>query len=299
MTRWVVLLVVIAGCGRRASGQDPPRHDPPPPPAIDAAPVNASLERCEKLPFAATIPIAEASGAVWLPRDGGAIVVVSDSGHHGDYVVIDGDDGHVLEHGKLPLGGVGDDVEGLAADGDRLWGITSSGWMRSWKPKHGGGYAADVLAYRIDDNDECALADFNCGHNYEGLCLGAAAGADGCGGYAVAKADGALVCLIRDGDRWIADAARAIKVTGPDVMAACDITADGAVWTGDNLFGAATVRRLVAGEVTASASLGEGFPESMAIAPDGVIYRLSDVGGTTPSKVSKWRCGAARTTIAP
>jgi hypothetical protein len=299
------LALLAGGCGRRASGQEPGPEDPPaaaatpdaptpdePPEAAGDAAAAASLTSCTRLPFADSLPIAEASGAVWLPRDGGVIAVVSDSGNHGDYLLIDDEDGHVVERGQLPLGGIGDDLEGLAADGDRLWAITSSGWMRSWRPKRDGGYALEVTAFRIDEDDECTVDAVNCGHNYEGLCLGKVAGAP-CDGYAVAKADGALVCLVRDGDRWRADRAHAIAVTRGDVMAACDITADGAVWTGDNLFGANLVRRIVGGEVTASAALGVGFPEAMAIAPDGTIYRFSDTSGA-PSKAARFRCGGPK-----
>src|SRR5690242_17471297 len=185
MTRAVVglaALVAMAGCGRRASGQEQEETRPEPaaaqpkpaePAAVDAPPT-VSLADCKRLPFASPLPIAEASGAVWLPQDGGVIVVIADSGHRGDYLIIDDDDGKVLETGKLPLDGRGDDLEGLATDGDRLWAITSSGWMRSWKRKDGGGYHADLHAYRIDDDDECSLDAVNCGHNYEGLCFGAA-----------------------------------------------------------------------------------------------------------------------------
>lgn len=259
---------------------------PVPAPVADPSP---SLEACTRLPFAATLPIAEASGAVWLPRDGGVIVVVADSGHDGDYLVIDDEDGHVLERGKLPLGGRGDDLEGLAADGDELWAITSSGWMRSWVPRPGGGYTAKVAAYPLEDDGECPIDSVNCGHNFEGLCLTAAPLPDGCRGYAAAKADGDLVCLVADGDRWRVDRTRSIHVAPGEVLAACDITADGAVWTGDNFFGATTVRRLVGGKVTATARLGDGFPEAMAIAPDGTLFRFSDTGGA-PSKAARYRC---------
>ena len=47
------------------------------------------LAHCERLPFAATLPVPEASGAVWLSRDGGVIMVIGDSGHDGAYVIVD------------------------------------------------------------------------------------------------------------------------------------------------------------------------------------------------------------------
>lgn len=293
--RGLLLLVVVlaaSGCGRASPDPVPVPVPSPSPSSPPPSPyVSPDLSSCTRLPFAATLPIAEASGAVWLPRDGGVIVVIADSGHDGDYLIIDDEDGQVLERGKLPLGGRGDDLEGLAADGDDLWAITSSGWMRSWVHRPGGGFSAKVTAYALEDDGECPIDAVNCGHNYEGLCLAAAPLADGCRGYAVAKADGDLVCLVAAGDRWQVDRARTFHVTHGDVMAACDITADGAVWTGDNLFGTTTVRRLVGGKVAASGRLGDGFPEAMAIAPDGTIYRFSDMGGA-PSRVGKYRCAA-------
>jgi hypothetical protein len=302
------VVAVLAGCGRKAPGDDPPVRPPAGDAAMSAGATAADggaggggeLTDCERLPFAETVPVPEASGAQWLARDGGVVMVVGDSGHHGAYAVIAGDDGRVLEHGKLPLGGSGDDLEGLAAeadDGERMWAITSSGWMRGWRRKPGG-FELEVSAHRIDEDDECSVDSVNCGHNYEGLCLvprtiDGGQLSDGCAGYAVAKTDGHLVCLVRDGERWVADRARSIDLGTRDASAACDITPDGAVWTGDNLFGGSTVRRLVGGKVVASARLGEGFPEAMAIAPGGIIYRFSDVGGQTPSRVAKYRCGAA------
>lgn len=295
------MVLALAGCGRKAPGDEPPVRAPVEADAAVAPEAGAAaIGPCERLPFAETVPVPEASGAQWLARDGGVILVVGDSGHHGAYAIISADDGRVLERGKLPLGGGGDDLEGLAAedpDGARVWAISSSGWMRGWRRKAGGGYELDVTAHRIDEDDECGVDAVNCGHNYEGLCLAPGPGAgrplaDGCLGYAVAKADGDLVCLVRDGERWVADRARSIDLGTRDATAACDITPDGAVWTGDNLFGGTTVRRLVGGKVVATAILGVGFPEAMAIAPGGIIYRFSDLSGDAPSRVAKYRCGA-------
>lgn len=302
----LVGLLGLASCGRRAAGPEP-RHDDDSrpiataaaPAAVDAADAIAAgdgprLDGCVRQPFAETLPIAEASGAVWLARDGGVVLVVADSGHDGDYLVIDDADGRILERGQLPLGGRGDDLEGLAADrdGTRIWAITSSGWLRAWTARPDGGFELVVAAYPIDDDDECPIDAVNCGRNFEGLCLGPTGAGGGCAGYAAAKATGDLICLVADGDRWRADPSRTVHATGPEALAACDIAPDGAVWTGDNLFGARLVRRLVGGEVTARASLGDGFPEAMALAPDGTLFRFSDTGGA-PSRVTKYRCGAA------
>lgn len=256
-----------------------------------------TLASCERIPFEATIPIAEASGAVWLP--GGEILVVSDSGNDATFVTIDAADGRVLTSGKLPLGGGGDDLEGLAAADGKLWAITSSGWMRAWKPRGAGkGFALDLPAYRIDPEDECPLDAVNCGNNYEGLCLEprASAALGGCAGYAASKTSGDLVCLVSDENgRYVAAPERRLHVSRPETLAACDITPDGTTWTGDNLFGRSAVRRIVDGEVVESAFLGQGFPEAMAIAPDGTVYRFSDTGGA-PSRMVAYRCGAEGST---
>ncbi len=299
-------LGAVAGCGRKAPGDEPPVRPPPADAAVatstDVAPEPAvvgtpDLAHCERLPFAASLPVAEASGAVWLSRDGGVVMVIGDSGHHGAFVIVDDDDGRVLEQGKLPLGGPGDDLEGLAAegpDGEMVWAITSSGYVRGWQHKSGSGFRLAVAAHRIDEDDDCAVDSFNCGRNYEGLCLAPAGGSGGgCAGYAVAKADGDLVCLVRDGEGWRADRARTIDLGTRDATAACDITADGAVWTGDNLFGGTVVRQVAGGKLVASAPLGEGFPEAMAIAPGGIVFRFSDVGGSSPSRAAKYRCAAS------
>ncbi len=315
----MVVVAAMGGCsGRTAPAEPPPAPSAPPthtapgpaapaatagalagaataPPAAPAA--TDALDGCTRLPFADHLPIAEASGAVWLPDDGGVLVVVADSGHDGAYLVIDAGDGRVREQGKLPLGpGGGDDLEGLTSDGERLWAITSSGWLRAWRPRAGGGFALDVGPYRIDDEDGCALTAVNCGSNYEGLCLARTAAAraalGGCGGYAAAKTTGRLVCLVQDDGRWRVEPGRAIEVTGPEMLAGCDIDDAGAVWTGDNLFGAMRVRKLVGGEVVASARLGVGFPEALAVSRDGTIYRFSDTGGA-PSGVAAYRCAGA------
>ncbi|HUQ05466.1 MAG TPA: hypothetical protein VM261_23350 [Kofleriaceae bacterium] len=283
-----------AACSRGGASSDPP-PPPPPPPSPPRTPTIGALSSCERQPFAPTIPIAEASGAQWMPD--GTILVVSDSGNGGAFVTIDGGDGHVVASGKLPLGGPGDDLEGLAGADGMIWAITSSGWMRAWTPRASGKHAYElaVHAYPIDPDDECTVDAVNCGNNYEGLCLMPAASAalGGCAGYAASKASGDLVCLVRDDDgRYVAAPERRIHVSGREALAACDLAADGTIWTGDNLFGRSVVRRVSGGEVVDSAALGAGFPEAMTVAPDGTIYRFSDTGGA-PSVVAKYRCTGA------
>jgi hypothetical protein len=294
LRRAALALGVVAACSQGAASPDPapPPSAPPVPPAPPAPVIDApiaSLASCERIPFAGSIDVPEASGAAWLPD--GTIVVVSDSGNDGAYVTIDAHDGHVLRAGKLPLGARGDDLEGLAIADGVMWGITSSGWLRAWKP-HGDGYQLHVPPYRIDPDDDCALESVNCGSNYEGLCLRpeVAASLDGCVGYAASKATGDLVCLVVDDTgRYVAAPERRIHVSNRAALADCYIGADATVWTGDNLFGRNAVRRIVKGAVVETAYLGDGFAEALTLAPDGTIYRFSDMSGT-PSRVAAYRC---------
>src|SRR5262245_19481510 len=125
--RRCVVIALFAAC---AAKKDPP----PPPPALTA------VDGCEQLPFAASTPIAKASGAAWLVLDGKlSLVVAADSGNDGAYVVLDPDTGETREQGKLPLDHGKDDIEGLAALGDTMYGLASNGWMRSWR-RHGAGF---------------------------------------------------------------------------------------------------------------------------------------------------------------
>lgn len=307
----LVALGALAGCGKphkkhhhhhdAGPAEDPwARAEEPPPGAA-----------CERLPFATSIPVPEASGAAWLHEDGGdRVLVVGDSGRSGAYVEIGAEDGRVLRRGALPLGdGAGDDVEGLATDGQRLWGLTSAGWMRAWV-KDGDGYRLVLGPYPIEHRGPCKMDSVNCGHDFEGLCLRPAGtvGADGCVGYAAAKAEGALYCLtvapapaeddgkgpgprlmlsVREGHH----APRPLPaITAKGALADCAIASDGAVWTGDNMFGGGTVRRLDA--PAWEGPLGDGFPEAMALAPGGIVYRFSDAGGE-PSLAGRYRCAAA------
>ncbi len=293
--------MVAIACSRGTSGQDPPPPTPPPAAATDApvepAAGGTDLGDCTRVTVAASVPVAEASGAVFLAD--GTILVVSDSGNDGAYVVIDAGDGHVVESGKLPLGASdgasrADDIEGLSRVGTKIWGLTSSGWVRAWERRADGpGFTLVVPAYRIDDEDACAVDTVNCGNNYEGLCLAptaaAAAALGGCVGYAASKATGDLVCLVADGDRWRADPARRLHVSNPEALADCDVAADGTIWTGDNLFGRNAVHRIAGGAIVATGHLGEGFPEVITVGPDGRIYRFSDMGGA-PSRVAVHDC---------
>ncbi|MEO8840002.1 MAG: hypothetical protein ABI591_28130 [Kofleriaceae bacterium] len=267
---------------------------------VAAAADASGVSDCEALPFEPTTPVPEASGAAWLTIDGALrLVVAGDSGNHGAYGVIDPASGKTLEQGTLPLNLASDDIEGLAARGDRLFGITSPGWILEWK-RSGTGFVLVAGPYALGPVDlpptgglgdkppkgngmVCDGTRTNCGRNYEGLCLTEH------GGYVASKADGHLYPVTGD-DKLVVERAGAIAVADPGHLADCAYDG-GTLYVGNNLFGLSTVSRVVDGKVLPIASIGVGFPEVLAVRGD-VFYRMSDTG-STPSLMSKFRCSAS------
>lgn len=242
-------------------------------------------------------PLPEASGAAWLAIDGKlALAIVSDSGNDGAYALIDPDTGETREQGKLPLGGPGDDIEGFAAHGDRVFGLTSDGWMRVWQRK-GSGFTLVDGPYAIGteaDGTTCPRKA-RCKINYEGLAL-AATPQHGCAGVACSKGDGSVYCLTEKAGRYAIDPARRIAVTKPGVLADCTFDDADQLWAGNNIFGMDQVFRIdgwgdaKTAKVVATNAFGVGFSEVIA-ARGNVIYRMSDTGGA-PSLMGKFRCSA-------
>jgi len=296
--RGAVLALALCACNRgeaKVRSDDKPADDAADPWRHGAAII--ADEPCARLPFAETLPIAEASAAVFL-ADG--MLVVADSGNAGAYVILDPDTGAVRSHGALPLGaGASDDLEGLAVAPDGvLWGVTSSGYLRAWR-RDGAGFALIDGPYGLGARLACEAGSINCGANLEGLCLSPKVEPDdGCVGFVASKTDGKLHCLVRDGARLRAEPRVTIAVTDPEALADCafDPTGD-AVWTGGNLFDGGLVSKVTGWRdpadvtVTAIGSLGVGLPEVIAVGDAGVIYRFSD-SGTTPSLAGRWNCGA-------
>jgi hypothetical protein len=302
MPRWtgVAGVLAAAACGKGAPARPATAgDDAAPAPAADGAP--AATADCERLPFADTIDVPEASGAV-LFADHGArrLLVVADSGNDGAYAIVDAETGAFVEDGRLPLGeGASADLEGLAIRGELVSAITSSGWVRTWRRGARGWKLLDG-PYPVADPDDGVLAcpggAINCGPNYEGLCLAPPGGEpDGtCIGLAAAKQDGRLYCVVAAGAR-LAVTGDAIAVSAPETLTGCDVAPDGAVWAGTNLFGRSEVYRITGWREPATArvepiaNLGPGFPEAIVAGPDGVVYRYSDASGR-PSLVAKFRC---------
>ncbi|MCW5804509.1 MAG: hypothetical protein KIT31_19215 [Deltaproteobacteria bacterium] len=315
----VGIVVVLAACGRKEpSAKDRAVEATKAASGSAAAPAETTAARaeCKQLPFAETAPVPEASGAAWMTLEGKlSLVVISDSGNDGAYVVLDPETGAVRESGKLPLGGKGDDLEGVAVRGGKLYAVTSPGWIRVWERAAGAWNLVDG-PYPLGpvDLDEgkgnkppkgdgmvCPQKRTNCGRNYEGLCLVPEAHAAGspCVGFAAAKADGHLYCLVeRDGRLTFDLTVPRIEITHPGAMADCAFADDGALFVGSNAFDLAAVYRVDRWRTPGNAvkveygALGPGFPETIAARTEGtghVIYRMSDLGGA-PSLMAKYHC---------
>lgn len=258
------------------------RRETPPAPA--PAPAEAAPVACERLPFASKVDVAEASGAVVLDE---GVLVVGDSGTNGAYVIVDRETGEERERGALPLGdGAGDDLEGLARDGDRIVALTSAGWMRAWRRVPGGFELVDGPYVIGPGPMSCDAHKVNCGKNYEGLCVG---GDDPvCAGWAASKDDGHLHCLVRGGERLRAHGSRRIAITHDDALSGCAFdAATGALWAITNAFDGNLYR--IDGDEARRVEAPAGlFPEAVA-ADDGVVWRFSDLS-RPPSPAERLRC---------
>lgn len=266
---------------------------------------------CEQLPFAATTPVPEASGGAWITVDGKlALLVVGDSGNHGAYGLIDPDTGTTFETGTLPLSdGASDDIEGLSARGAKIYGLTSSGWVRVWQRK-GSRFELVENAYPLGpldlpdtkNNNRAPRGDgmvchgnvVNCGRNYEGLCLARAPRSPTCIGFAASKADGHLYCLSDEAGKLVVHHDRAIAITRPGALADCAFGDDDTLWVGNNMFDLGNVYRVAHWDDPAHATvesvgiLAIGFAELIAARGD-IVYRMSDTGDA-PSMMAKFRC---------
>jgi hypothetical protein len=286
--------VLVAGCDKGAK-----------PAPVPAAPVTVEAGwTCDPLPFAATTPLPEASAAAWL-SDG--LMVVGDSGNDGAYVILDPETGETKQQGKLPLGdGADDDLEGLAARGDKFYGLTSSGYMRVWRRAYTGFELVDG-PYPIGSGDTVCHG-INCGRNYEGLCLVPllyrGANPSMCAGFAASKTDGRLYCLtmlsephdiilIVGNEAW----QRSVGVAPKRQLADCAFDERGRLWAGGNIYSGNMIWQVdgwgdpATARVIPVGSYGIGNAEVIAVRGD-VVYRMSDTN-TAPSLLAKFRCSRA------
>lgn len=271
----------------------------------DAAPIVADAgPRCvPDTRFAASLPIAEASGAVYVAGPSPTILVVGDSNTRGQLIEIDAERGKVLWSGRLPLDtNASDDLEGLAMRGGTLYAITSSGFMRHWQRTEAG-FRQTATAYPLAARGApphlvCKSGHgINCERNYEGFCLlDRPVAAGGCVGFAASKKDGHLYCVVERGKRLAIDGRRTIRVARPGAVTGCHFSPEGdRLWVGTNFFGGSQVYEIRGfatpkkAAVEAVAALGSGFPEAIAIGPKRVVYRFSDTS-IAPSMADKFRC---------
>jgi hypothetical protein len=274
--RSCVVLVALAGCGKQA--------DPPAPSAAPAAPSEAFA--CEPQPFATTTPLPEASGAGWIAfRGKPALFVLSDSGNDGAFAIIDPDSGDTLAQGSIGKSAHGDDYEGVATRGGKLYAVISNGWY-----------------IRIDQDGEQFTATAPRalgepaqldGKNFEGICLDETAQGS-CIGFVASKGDGHLYCL---DDQLRADFSRSIAITGKKRVADCAIDDRGTLWVGANIHELNKLYRVdnwrdpAKASVVALDTVGVGNSEVLAVRGD-TFYRMSDLD-TAPSLMAKFRCRAA------
>lgn len=287
--------------------------DEPPRPVIARPAPGSSPRVCKRSPFAVSLPLAEASGATYVPHARAPyLVVAGDSGTRGQVLELDPDTGAVLHAGHLPLDRqASDDLEGLSLVGDTLYGITSAGWMRHWRrlPPGDAGEARYELvrpAYPVapGNGDPALVCDSpratNCARNYEGLCLRNTPGAGpgpGCAGFAASKTDGVLYCLVFAADGTLAvDPRRAIAVARGETLTGCHFAPDeDLLWVGSNLFGGNRVSTVTGwGEpararVEVVGMLGSGFGEAIAVGPGRLVYRFSDTASSR-SLADKYIC---------
>jgi len=308
--RALALIALVGACGTKA--EPPPGAGPQSGPGSAAGSGDAPATACTQLPFAASSPVPEASGAAWLELDGKpALLVISDSGNHGAYAIVDAETGETREQGTLPLGGDGEDLEGVATRGGRVHVLTSPGWVRAYARTDAGFELVDG-PYPLGPIDlagkggglgdtppegtgmVCAAKATNCGRNYEGLCLAPEGARGACVGFAASKADGHLYCLTEADGRLAVTFARRIAIARPGVLADCAFADDGRLFAGSNLFDAGNVYRVDGwqdpgtAKVVRVAPLAVGFTETLAVRGD-VVYRMSDTG-VAPSMMTRHRC---------
>lgn len=306
------------GSPQTPTAQPTPTHAPGQTPATLPTVAAGPGPRCEVLPFAKSSPVPEASGAASLaPHAPGQIVVVSDSGNHGAFAIIDATSGETMEQGTLPLGaGASDDIEGLSMYRDQLVGLTSSGWIRVWAWQADamvaskGRFALVGVPYALGEvTQACPGTGVNCGPNYEGLCLRHGITPPGaCAGFAASKKTGALMCIVENHGRLALDPSRVIDVARSQALADCAFSPDDrALWVGNNAFGAFVVKRLETANwldsrampdaatltLESMGPLGAGFPEALLVAagPDAsaTVYRFSDTSNA-PSMQWRFQC---------
>jgi len=250
---------------------------------------------CAPAPFAATIDVAEASGAVLF--DGLGLVVASDSDHHGAYQIVEPTTGELVSASRLPLSEeTSDDIEGLSAVGKTLVAITSTGMIYEFT-HNGSAFEATNSPYPVGDAQAgCPHRSTNCGYNWEGLCLGppSVPALRGCAGAAVSKRDGTLVCLTRSESGQLAiDPTRTLAAGRRETLSGCAIDGAGGIWVATNLLAANAVTMFAESHEQLYKTWAVGSIEAIAVLSwsdrASEIVLLSDTA-RAPSAAFRYRC---------
>jgi hypothetical protein len=254
--------------------------------------------------------VSEASAAAEVELSPGAreLLVVSDSGNHGE-AMLWGIPRGPFRPIRLPLDpGASDDLEGAAWTGGHLYTLTSSGAVRRFSPDGKGGLARDRDAYPLGPAPAvcAALTDANCGNNYEGLCLRPFPTTARCAGYAASKTTGKLHCLVFDpppGPLPGAGRLRLDPIKPPlqlDVrrhalsdcaFGAAGGPAQGTLLVTTNVYGGSTTYLVdeATGALSALDVPGLLNNEAVAVDRDGTLYQLMD-SNTDSSLASRMTC---------
>lgn len=247
-----------------------------------------------RFPSPLSLPEASAAAEVELTPGVREILVVSDSGDHGAALAWKIPDGpsRLL---SLPLdeATANDDLEGIAWQGGHLFTLTSSGAVRRFSPDGKGGLARDGAAYRLGDPPASCpdLQKVNCGRNYEGLCLRETAALEvkpRCVGYAASKKEGALYCIVMNGNKLAIDTVRKplVLAVGKHSLSDCafgtyDGPAQSTLVVTTNVLGGS--ESFVVDEATGALSTIDVSTtpsnEAIAIDHEGSLYQFMDDNG--------------------
>ncbi|NUN14845.1 MAG: hypothetical protein HUU55_14535 [Myxococcales bacterium] len=274
--------------------------------ADDSSDVGAVAASCTLLPPIPSLPISEASGAEFVEIGGQpSLLVVSDSGHSGQFVLFEPKSGQITS-GTFPVDdGASDDLEGISVDGlGTVFAITSSGYVRQWRFTSTEDPKLEAVAYPLGDfgNNPAACSPFgiNCGKNFEGLCLSKIPLENGCDGYAVSKSEGALYCVTGGNGLplGIDVSVDPLYVASPDQLSGCAFSNPdyNTVYVTLNVYGSSDLLRVVIGpkgtEMWEKLDVFAGInPEAVAVDTSGVVWVINDTQNLTQNApISRYQC---------
>ena len=290
----ILVCVLLAGCDKGSGVAEAVTHGPPP---------SKAHVRCKgDTSFPGVWHVSEASAAAEVSLRAGTreLLVLSDSGNHGE-AMLWGIPSGPFRPLRLALdAAASDDLEGAAWAGGHLYTLTSSGAVRRFSPDGKGGLDRDGDAYPIGSPPYVCprLTDSNCGPNFEGLCLRPFPSAARCAGYAASKTSGKLFCLIYEGERLRIDPIKPPLVleVPRHALSDCAFGAEGGpandtLLVTTNVYGGSTTY-IVEESTGALATLDvSGLPnnEAVAVDSDGALYQFMD-SNTSPSLAYRMTC---------